>query len=63
MPGRICRTADEAFTAGWEEPCDHGYADPGECPTCGLTDEEIARFVILLGDLAPSGPASAQDAA
>lgn len=56
MPGRICRTADEAFQAGWDEPCDHG-TDPGECSECGLTDTEIARLVILLSHLAAPEPA------
>ncbi|MET7776250.1 hypothetical protein ABZU94_10770 [Streptomyces mirabilis] len=55
MPARICRTADEAFQAGWDEPCDHGH-DPGECPACGLTDAEISRLVVLLSDLASRAP-------
>jgi hypothetical protein len=61
MPGRICRTADEAFQAGWNEDCDHGR-DPGECRVCGLTDTEIAQLVVLLGHLgtpAPEGRAAA----
>ncbi|MET7477944.1 hypothetical protein ABZT17_26755 [Streptomyces sp. NPDC005648] len=52
---RICRTAEEAFDAGWNETCDHGSPDPGDCPTCGLTDAEIARLVVLLGGLVASG--------
>lgn len=59
MPGRICRTADEAFKAGWEEPCDHG-TDPGECSQCCLTDVEIARLVVLLR---PPAVSSTQEAA
>lgn len=55
MPARICRTADEAFQAGWDEPCDHGL-DPGECSACCLTDAEIARLVLLLSDLASPAP-------
>lgn len=51
MPGRICRTAEEAFQAGWDETCDHN-ADPGDCRICGLTDSEISRLVVLLGHLA-----------
>lgn len=54
MPG-ICRTAEEAFQAGWEATCDHGR-DPGECRQCGLTDTEIARLVVLLGHLATPAP-------
>ncbi|MGW6911502.1 hypothetical protein [Streptomyces sp. NPDC054940] len=54
---RTCRTPAEAFRAGWEEPCDHGHLDPGECPECALTDAEIARLVALLGNLAAPSPA------
>jgi hypothetical protein len=50
MSGRICRTADEAFQAGWEAKCEHG-ADPGECSPCALTDTEIAQLMILLRHL------------
>lgn len=53
---RICRTVEEAFRAGWEEPCEHGSADPGKCPDCGLTDAEITRLVVLLGNLATPAP-------
>ncbi|MFF3847978.1 hypothetical protein [Streptomyces sp. NPDC002328] len=56
MAGRICRTAEEAFQAGWDETCEHN-TDPGECPVCGLTDTEIARLVVLLGHLALPAPA------
>jgi hypothetical protein len=56
MSARLCRTADEAFQAGWDEPCDHG-SDPGECPTCRLTDMEIARLAILLSTPTASVPA------
>ncbi|MFI6248969.1 hypothetical protein [Streptomyces sp. NPDC051016] len=56
MPGRMCRTPEEAFQAGWNEPCDHS-ADPGECPTCRLTDAEIGQLVILLSHLAEPAPA------
>ncbi|MBY8341949.1 hypothetical protein LXH13_06475 [Streptomyces spinosirectus] len=55
---RICRTADEAFEAGWNEPCDHGRANPADCPTCGLTDVEITRLTVLLSGLAPSAAAA-----
>ncbi|MFJ4365133.1 hypothetical protein ACIP4S_13375 [Streptomyces chartreusis] len=57
MAGRICRTAEEAFRLGWEEPCDHGFADPGECRTCRLSDAEIARLAVLLNGLATPAPA------
>ncbi|MFF0597833.1 hypothetical protein [Streptomyces antibioticus] len=56
MPGRICRTEEEAFQAGWSETCDHDL-DPAECPACGLTGTEIARLAVLLGHLAPTAPA------
>ncbi|MGW3152697.1 hypothetical protein [Streptomyces sp. NPDC001089] len=55
MAARICRTADEAFQAGWDQPCDHGL-NPDGCPTCGLTDAEIARLVVLLSGLAEHAP-------
>lgn len=58
---RICRTAEEAFEAGWNEPCDHGRPNPGDCPTCGLTDGEITRLSVLLSGLA--APATAGRAA
>jgi len=51
MSGRLCRTADEAFDAGWNERCTHG-GDPGECPGCSLTDTEITKLVVLLSHLA-----------
>ncbi|MFF0139753.1 hypothetical protein ACFYRN_25275 [Streptomyces sp. NPDC005227] len=53
MTGRLCRTADEAFAAGWDEPCDHGV-DPAECRSCALTGGELARLVVLLGGVAAS---------
>jgi hypothetical protein len=61
MPAPICRTAEEAFRAGWDEPCDHGFADPGECADCGLTDAEIGQLVVLLGNLA--APVAAEQVA
>lgn len=48
MTGRICRTADEAFQAGFEEPCEHQVPDPEDCPQCRLTEAEIGRLVVLL---------------
>ncbi|MEU4172867.1 hypothetical protein AB0F46_39045 [Streptomyces sp. NPDC026665] len=62
MTGRLCRTADEAFEAGWTELCTHD-ADPGECPECGLTDAEISRFVVLLGGLAEPANTTGRHAA
>lgn len=44
----MCRTPEEAFQAGWEEPCEHGSKDPGDCPECRLTPEEIARIALLM---------------
>lgn len=43
----ICKTPQEAWRAGWEEPCEHG-ADLAECPKCAPTDEEIALLAPLL---------------
>lgn len=43
----MCRTADEAWQAGWDAPCEHGIADPTACPDCALTPDEIARMVTL----------------
>ncbi|MFJ6730070.1 hypothetical protein ACIQPQ_34740 [Streptomyces sp. NPDC091281] len=60
MSGRTCRTTADAFQAGWNETCEHD-ANPAECPSCGLTDSEIARLVALLGHLA--NPASDDRAA
>ncbi|MFF8406983.1 hypothetical protein ACF06P_35820 [Streptomyces sp. NPDC015684] len=60
MAARICRSAAEAFRAGWDEKCDHD-AHPDECPECGLTATEIAQLVILLSP--PEAHASAPQAA
>lgn len=43
----ICQTADEAWRAGWESPCEHGTSDPTQCDRCALTAEEIARLAVL----------------
>lgn len=48
MSSRICRTPDEAFEAGFEEPCEHQVPDPEDCPKCRLTEAEIGRLVVLL---------------
>ncbi|GAQ61930.1 hypothetical protein [Streptomyces scabiei] len=46
-------TVEEAFEAGFSEPCDHG-TPPSDCPRCRLTDAEIGRLVVLLrGALTP----------
>jgi hypothetical protein len=51
---RRCLTPDEAFEAGFNEPCQHGIPDPEDCQRCRLTDAEICRLVVLLqGALAP----------
>lgn len=42
----MCRTAAEAFAAGWQEPCEH-QADPARCPQCRLTAAEMARLAVL----------------
>lgn len=48
---RICRTADDAFRAGWEAPCEHGIPDPAACDDCRLTPEETVRLAVLLKHL------------
>ncbi|WP_329597793.1 hypothetical protein OIE43_18970 [Streptomyces pseudovenezuelae] len=48
MTGRICLTPEEAFEAGFEEPCEHLVPDPSDCPSCRLTEAEIRRLVVLL---------------
>lgn len=44
---RICRTAEQAFEFGFNEPCEHG-TQPDQCSHCRLTDAEIGRLVVLL---------------
>lgn len=59
---RVCMTVDEAFEAGFNEPCEHG-TPPADCPSCRLTDAEIGRLVVLLrGAMAPQ-PKDAKTAA
>lgn len=48
MSGRVCLTPEEAFEAGFNEPCQHGRPDPNDCPRCRLTAAEIGRLVVLL---------------
>ncbi|NUP19844.1 MAG: hypothetical protein HOZ81_27950 [Streptomyces sp.] len=48
MSRRICLTPDEAFEAGFNEPCQHGRPDPNDCTRCRLSDAEIGRLVVLL---------------
>lgn len=43
----ICLTADDAWRAGYDAPCEHGHADPTACQRCALTPEEIARLAVL----------------
>jgi hypothetical protein len=43
----ICLTADEAWRAGYEAPCEHGQGDPTACDRCALTASEIARLAVL----------------
>lgn len=61
MSGRICLTPDEAFAAGYEEPCEHLVPDPNQCPTCRLSGDEIRRLAVLLRSepTAESGPRTA----
>lgn len=63
MAARICRTAADAFQAGWDAPCEHHIPDPGDCPECALTDAEIAQLVVLLAGLATPSPATTGQAA
>lgn len=48
MTGRICLSTDEAFEAGFNEPCEHHVSDPNACPDCRLSAAEIRRLVVLL---------------
>ncbi|NEB00590.1 hypothetical protein [Streptomyces sp. SID13726] len=51
-------TADAAFLAGFEEPCEHLVPDPNDCPKCRLTEAEIRRLAVLLrSDTAPAAGA------
>lgn len=50
----ICRTPEEAYRAGREEPCEHGIQPMRTCPKCRLTPEEIADLVVLLRPYLPS---------
>jgi hypothetical protein len=43
----ICRTPEEAWQAGWDEPCEHGVPDPVDCEHCRLTPEEAVRLAAL----------------
>jgi hypothetical protein len=43
----ICQTAEDAWRAGYDAPCEHGHADPTRCQRCALTPEEIARLAVL----------------
>lgn len=45
---RICLTPEEAFEAGFSEPCEHNMQAPEGCPQCRLTSTEIHRLVVLL---------------
>ena len=54
MNSRICLSVEQAFEAGFEEPCQHLVPDPDDCPQCRLSDAEIRRLVVLLrSELAP----------
>ncbi|WP_406730776.1 hypothetical protein [Streptomyces sp. NBC_01794] len=44
---KVCRTAEEAFWAGYNAPCEHDVPDPNDCPYCRLTDAEIGRMTVL----------------
>lgn len=43
----ICRTPEDAYRAGYEQPCDHGHP-VSECDDCRLTPTEITRIAALL---------------
>ena len=54
MNGRICLSVEQAFDAGFAEPCEHLVPNPNDCSRCRLTDAEIGRLVVLLqGALRP----------
>lgn len=59
----ICRTAEEAWQAGWDEPCQHGIPDPVDCTGCRLTPTEIARLAMLHRPYLQPAAASATTAA
>lgn len=61
MKARICLSAEEAFAAGFEEPCEHRVPSPADCPDCRLTAAEISRLSVLLRDahLAAERPSAA----
>ncbi|MEU3253172.1 hypothetical protein [Streptomyces sp. NPDC006997] len=63
MSGRVCLTPDEAFEAGFNEPCQHGLSDPEDCPRCRLSDAEIGRLVVLLSGSLGQRPQSTASAA
>lgn len=42
----ICRTAEDAWQAGWNAPCEHGRPLDG-CDQCALTADEITRLAAL----------------
>lgn len=42
------RTADEAWAAGWDAPCAHGFPDLRDCGDCRLTPAEIGSLAVLL---------------
>ncbi|MDG9703732.1 hypothetical protein [Streptomyces sp. DH37] len=52
----VCRTADEAWEAGYTAPCEHGVPDPTACADCRLTPEEIGHFAVLLSGLYSDAP-------
>jgi hypothetical protein len=54
VTGRICLTADEAFQAGFDAPCEHQVPDPAACPDCRLTTAEIRRLAVLLRSEPPA---------
>lgn len=47
MSGRVCLTPDQAFDAGFAEPCEHNVPDPEDCSRCRLTITEIQRLSVL----------------
>ncbi|MER6532982.1 hypothetical protein ABT215_04005 [Streptomyces sp900105755] len=58
MSGRICLTTDQAFAAGFDEPCEHQVPNPAECPKCRLTEAEILRLAVLVrGATSATSPA------
>ncbi|MGW1324826.1 hypothetical protein ACWD64_20065 [Streptomyces antibioticus] len=63
MSARRIYSADQAFQAGFDAPCEHLVPSPVDCPHCRLTDAEISRLAVLLRDAHGSTESLAAQAA